>query len=64
MKVVSLWRCPVNKYHFHLLTESMGKQVSNTRQTNFCAGGLGTVELLVYAHSMMCQVLVAMVFSE
>ena len=40
MKVVPLWRCLINKYHFHSLVDSVDKQMSNTGRLTFVPVGL------------------------
>lgn len=54
VKVVTLWRCLINKYHFHSLVDSVDKQMSNTAQTNFWACGSGKMEHLVSTYTMGC----------
>lgn len=50
-----MWRCSINKYHFHLFVQSIGKQMSNRGQTTFCFCRPGTVELLAHTYTRVCS---------
>ena len=57
-EVATLWRCLIHKYRFHLLVESMDKEMGDMGQINFCLCGSDTVKL-AYTYTMVCWAIIS-----